>query len=474
VEPGIWCATVLDKLGVSAWTSTPFRLAALSIAAFLLSAAGIVGFLFWQTNSLLTEQVLSGLRAEVQELRHVEAAAGSASVAEAVKARARPVGPGLYFVADRMGRKRAGNLSRVPPEIESEGGGTFRYEREAGDQRLAVAVPVTFSDGTRLIVGRDIEEQRGFVHRMRTVFLLSFGLLSAAGLAGGLGAGRLLLNRIDQINAASRSIMAGDLSQRVPLAGSNDELDGLAQNLNMMLDRIEQLMSGLREVSDNIAHDLKTPLSRLRNRAEATLRDGGDCDAYRVGLERIIEEADELIKTFNAMLLVARLEAGALDENVEAFDLGGLVRDVAEFYEPVAEEHELDLSVEAVDGIEIVANRHLVSQAVANLIDNAIKYGRPEAGGAGETIRVTLHTTPQAVDIAVADRGPGISVADRERALKRFVRLEASRTKPGTGLGLSLVAAVARLHRGTVRLEDNAPGLRAVLVLPRSSRGTSA
>jgi signal transduction histidine kinase len=470
---------VLDKLDASAWTSTPFRLAALSIAAFLITAVGIVGFLFWQTNNLLTEQVLSGLRAEVQELRHVEAAAGSASVAEAVKIRARPEGPGLYFVADHSGRKRAGNLSRLPPELgQGENGGTFRYEREAGDARLAVAVPVVFSDGTVLLVGRDIEEQRMFANRMRTIFLLSFGFLSLAGLAGGLGAGRLLLNRIDQINAASRQIMAGDLSQRVPLAGSNDELDGLAQNLNAMLDRIEQLMSGLREVSDNIAHDLKTPLSRLRNRAEQTLRDSGDTDAYRSGLERIIEEADELIKTFNAMLLVARLEAGALEGTTEAFDLAELVRDVAEFYEPVAEEQGLDLTVAAEDGVQIVANRHLVSQAAANLIDNAIKYGRPEGKAEGSasipTIAVTLTTTVDAVEIAVADHGPGISTDDRERALKRFVRLEASRTKPGTGLGLSLVAAVARLHHGTVRLEDNAPGLRAVLVLPRASQGTSA
>jgi signal transduction histidine kinase len=466
--------TVLDRLGASAWTSTPFRLAALSIAAFLITAAGIVGFLFWQTNNLLTEQVLSGLRAEVQEMRHIEAAAGSASVAEAVKARARPEGPGLYFFADRTGRKRAGNLSRLPPELEGEAGGTFRYERQAGDQRLAVALPVLFPDGTRLLVGRDIEEQRVFANRMRTVFLLGFSLLSLAGLAGGLGAGRLLLNRIDQINAASRSIMAGDLTQRVPLAGSNDELDGLAQNLNMMLDRIEQLMSGLREVSDNIAHDLKTPLSRLRNRAEATLRDGGDCDAYRAGLERIIEEADELIKTFNAMLLVARLEAGALEGSTEAFDLGSLVRDVAEFYEPVSDEQGLELTVDVGDGPEIVANRHLVSQAVANLIDNAIKYGRPDAAGEHGKISVSLRPLNHDVEIIVADRGPGISADDRERALKRFVRLEASRTKPGTGLGLSLVSAVARLHHGTVRLEDNAPGLRAVLVLPLARQGTSA
>jgi signal transduction histidine kinase len=475
VAQATWCATVLDRLAASAWTSTPFRLAALSIAAFLLTAAGIVGFLFWQTNNLLTEQVLSSLRAEVQEFRHIEAAAGVASVVEAVKARSRPEGPGLYFVADMKGRKRAGNLSRLPPELEAENGGTFRYQREGGEERLAVALPVRFHGGTSLIVGRDIEEQRVFANRMRTVFLLGFGLISAAGLAGGLGAGRLLLNRIDAINAASRSIMAGDLSRRIPLAGSGDELDGLAQNLNMMLDRIEQLMSGLREVSDNIAHDLKTPLNRLRNRAEAALRDPRGTESYREGLERTIEEADELIKTFNAMLLVARLEAGALEGETETFDLGSLVRDVAEFYEPVAEEEGLELRVQAGEGPALLANRHLVSQAVANLIDNAIKYGRPDpAVSESLSIDVSVCTVGPHAEITVADHGPGISAADRERALKRFVRLEASRTKPGTGLGLSLVAAVARLHAGTIRLEENAPGLRAVLVLPLGRTATGA
>ncbi len=287
---------------------------------------------------------------------------------------------------------------------------------------------------------------------------------------------RVVVGRIDEINAAAHSIMAGDLDRRIETRGTGDEIDGLAQNLNAMLDRIEQLMGGLREVSDNIAHDLKTPLTRLRSRAEAALRGKGGDEGYRGGLERILEEADELIKTFNALLLIARLEAGAVEENMEAFDLAELVRDVGELYEPVAEEAGLSLAVEAGIGPRITANRQLIGQAVANLVDNAIKYGvggeRSALPAAPIGVRVRVVEVDDGVEISVADRGPGIAHEDRERALKRFVRLERSRTKPGTGLGLSLVAAVARIHGGGIRLGDSepgarAPGLKVVVWLPK-------
>ena len=232
-----------------------------------------------------------------------------------------------------------------------------------------------------------------------------------------------------------------------------------------MLDRIEGLMSGLREVSDNIAHDLKTPINRLRNSAEAALRDPRGEEAYREGLERTIEKADELIKTFNALLLIARLEAGPLEESLEQFDLGQLVEDVAELYMPAAEEAGFDLTVETAKGMCVSANRQLIGQALANLIDNAIKYS--QIGTSGGAITVSAKPVSNGdIEISIGDKGPGISDTDRARVLKRFVRLEESRTKPGTGLGLSLVAAVARLHGGRIRLEDNRPGLKVVLILP--------
>ena len=266
---------------------------------------------------------------------------------------------------------------------------------------------------------------------------------------------------------ASRTIMVGDLSKRVPVYGSGDEFDRLSENLNVMLERIEQLVAGMREVSDNIAHDLKTPLNRLRNRAEAALREKGSAKSYRLSLESIIEEADDLIKTFNGLLSIARLETGAASGAMEEIDAGALILDVAELYEPAAEDKGLSLSAHAPEGVSLTADRQLIGQALANLIDNAIKYGGD--GGAGGVIEASVAETPDAIEYIISDSGQGIPEQDCERVLKRFVRLEESRSRPGSGLGLSLVAAVAHLHGGEVRLEDNKPGLRAVLSLPRKT-----
>ena len=234
-----------------------------------------------------------------------------------------------------------------------------------------------------------------------------------------------------------------------------------------MLARIEQLMAGLREVSDNIAHDLKTPLNRLRNTAEAALADTRGGPAWREGLEQTIAGADELIKTFNALLLIARLEAGAVDGASAVLDAGEVAAEVADLYEPSAEDAGFSLEVDAGGPAPVRANRHLLAQALANLIENAIKYSGAGAAGGPRDISIRVRALEATVELSVGDRGPGIAPEHRERALRRFGRLDDSRTLPGTGLGLSLVSAVARMHGGSLRLDDNRPGLLVVLSLPR-------
>lgn len=445
-----------------------FRLSALIASLFLLAATLVVGLLFWQTNDLLTDTVVRELRQEAESLKREASDRGIPALATVVTGLSRTSGPGFYFLAGRGGDKLAGNLPSLPSGITTSAqGGVVRLDTDHGE-RLAVLIPVDIGPEASLHIGRDLETHRTFAARIRTTYLWGAAILLLSGIAAGILASRSVLARIEAMTRASRSIMAGDLSRRIPLSGAADELDDLAQSLNAMLERIEQLMSGLKEVSDNIAHDLKTPLNRLRNSAEAALRDPRGPDACREGLEGTIEKADDLIKTFNALLLIARLEAGVVEETAERFDLAALVRDVAELYEPVAEEEGLVLEIETAEGIEIFANRHLIGQAVANLADNAIKYSAKALSDPDKkTIAIRVSTAGDSAEVAVADHGPGIAEADRDRALRRFVRLEKSRTKPGTGLGLSLVTAVARLHKGAVRLEDNRPGLKVVLTVPR-------
>jgi hypothetical protein len=284
------------------------------------------------------------------------------------------------------------------------------------------------------------------------------------------------------MTGTTQRIMAGDLSGRLPVGRSGDELDRLAENLNAMLERIEALMTGLKEVSDNIAHDLKTPLTRLRNRAEEALARSGNEAEYRAALERTIEESDGLIRTFNALLMIARAESGQARGNMDTFDAADVAAGIQELYEPLAEDNEMTLTVDA-SPVPVHGNRELISQALANLVENAIKYGKPDAACAATAacasgsadaagsndIRIVARREGDLALLSVSDHGPGIPEADRKHAVQRFVRLEASRTLPGSGLGLSLASAVATLHGGSLQLDDNHPGLRVTLALPVSS-----
>jgi signal transduction histidine kinase len=288
-------------------------------------------------------------------------------------------------------------------------------------------------------------------------------LILLLGTAGGALMSRNMLRRLDVINRTSGEIIAGDLTRRVPMTGSGDEFDVLAENLNRMLDRIERLMKGLREVTDSVAHDLRTPLNRLRNRLEESVARLNASGAQAGEIERAIAETDHLIATFNALLLIAETDAGTTRAAMSALDLAEVAADVTELYEPLAEERKVALTRILSAAVVIEGNRSLIAQALANLVDNAIKY--TPAGG---RVYIRAAAAGEGVELSVADSGPGIPQADRPRVTERFVRLEASRNSPGTGLGLSLVVAVAHFHKAELILEDNAPtGLKAVLRFPR-------
>jgi signal transduction histidine kinase len=388
-----------------------------------------------------------------------------------VEGRARQPGSNLYLITTFAGETLAGNVGTLAPGVLDRNGWTETVYRRIGaaenTQHRALVRVFQLSGGFRLLVGRDLEERDRLYDVVIAAARWSAALVIVLGLLGGFFVARRVLKRIDAMTETTQKIMAGDLSGRLPIAGTGDELDRLAENLNVMLERIEALMRGFREVSDNIAHDLKTPLTRLRNRAEEALRGGKGEPDYRRALETTIEESDSLIRTFNALLMIARAESGQAAEVAE-FDAAEIARDVGELYEPLAEEKGLALRVDAAVPAPVRGNRELVSQALANLVDNAIKYV-----GAGKRVssEIVLRSVSEGdrILLVVEDQGPGIPEADRGRVVERFVRLEQSRSEPGSGLGLSLASAVARLHGGELKLEDNRPGLRAVLVLPRAS-----
>ena len=463
---------------MDALRSLPVRFALLALGLAVLGATSIGSYVGWRGNQVVTSQALEIIQLDVAGLNREFQTGGVPQLIKAIDARVQ-AGSAMRYLLMEGEQRLGGNLAELPrfqagasvPRSSLQGTFTYSNPSRPTVERLAAGQRIWVSKTLQLIVARDLEDQQSFVRAMQMSLIAGIVGLSALTLAGAWFARQHFANRVDAVTDTARSIMAGDLTQRVPLAGTGDEIDRLSENLNDMLARIAQLMASLREVSDNIAHDLKTPLNRLRNRAEAALRDPAGGPAYRDGLEHTIEEADGLIRTFNALLLIARLEASAVADSMSVLDPAAVVADVAELYQPVAEEAGRTLVVEAQPGCAVKANRQLIGQVVSNLVENAIKYGAPTSNGDGgsvgdSTITISVRPVGHHVDIAVADHGPGIKTADRERALKRFVRLEESRTQPGTGLGLSLVAAVARLHGGSLRLEDNTPGLRIVFSLP--------
>lgn len=457
--------TGLGKL----FRTTAFKLSFAYLVVFTLFAFVTLGYVAWSAEKVLTDQFVSTIENEINGLAEQYRIGGLRRLVNVVDRRSRTPGASLYLVTTELGERVAGNVGALPPGVIDRVGQfeTLYNRTDETDMKpnLALVRVYLLPGGFRLLVGRDIEERirlRDVIHKAIGYSLLFIGVL---GCLGSWFIARRVLKRVDDMTDITRDIMAGDLDGRLKIAGTGDELDRLAENLNDMLDRIGELMRGMREVSDNIAHDLKTPLTRLRNKADEALRTAKTPDELKAALEATIEESDNLIRIFNALLMIARLEAGNAREALADFDAAEAVQDVAELYEAVAEEVGVSLEVSVESGLPIHGSRELLGQAMANLLDNALKYGAAPDGSA-QTIAVSAQRIGQEVRIVVADHGPGIPEEERSHVLERFVRLESARSRPGFGLGLSLAAAVARLHEGRLLMEDNAPGLRVVLILP--------
>jgi signal transduction histidine kinase len=465
--------------------TTAFRLTLVYLFLFALFAASLLGYFAWNTRRMITEQITTTVSAEISEISEIYGRRGLRGLFVTIENRALRPGANLYLVTTPTGQAIAGNVGSLAPGVMgTEGWSETAYRRldEQDNAYHRALVNVTqLSGGFRLLIGRDLEERRRLFGIVAKAAQWSILVVVVLGIAGGIFVARRVLQRIDAMTGTAQRIMAGDLSGRLPVGRSGDELDRLASNLNAMLERIEALMVGLKEVSDNIAHDLKTPLTRLRNRAEEALAKSG-CEAdYRAALERTIEESDGLIRTFNALLMIARAESGQARGNMDNFDAADVAEGIHELYEPLAEDGGMTLRLKA-SSAPLHGNRELISQALANLVENAIKYGKPgdpkpaEKGSVvsldAKQILIEARREGDQVLLAVTDRGPGIPEGERKHAMERFVRLDTSRSQPGSGLGLSLASAVATLHGGELRLGDAYPGLIATLVLPARAAGS--
>ncbi len=442
--------------------STAVRLSALYILLFAICAATLVFYVTAMSERLLTGQIRDAVAQEVTQVQRAYDAGGMNLLLRTMERRARQPGANLYIIAGPSGDILAGNVASVQPGVFEESGWTsvpFMYQRytDSGvEQRhMAIANIFVLDNGLRVLIGRDLGEPERFRVLVRQALMIALAIMGLGAIIIWFGIGRNALKRIDRMSAASKKIMAGDLAQRLPVGGSGDEFDRLSVSLNTMLERIEKLNEGLRQVSDNIAHDLKTPLTRLRNKAADAL-DIEDGEVRRGALEGIISESDQLIRTFNALLMISRVEAGSVAAEMSPIELSAIVADSAELYEPVADEAGMALTSKIEPGIEIQGNRELIGQAIFNLLDNAIKYSA-DTEGAG-SVSVKLSRRPDGTCLSVADHGPGVPADRREDVLKRFVRLDESRSKPGTGLGLSLVEAIMELHGGSLELSDTEPG----------------
>lgn len=447
--------------------TSAFRLSLIYATLFSALSAATLGFIYWSTRDQIESQVDARLRLETDYLINLYKSGALPELLEAIQRRNQIDTYGrFYYLANNEATEITTEKSdeTLPLKLKSVRAHTTRNMGDVADlppgsPRAFNPVRVaetTLSNGLKLTIGHEISDEQALLDHTFTLVAAATGLTLIFSLIGGLWIGTSVLRRIDSVSRTASEIMSGDLSQRLRVTARDDEFDEIATKLNQMLNRIEDLMKSMQQVTNNVAHDLRSPLTRLRNRLEVTLLEERDPENYRLVMDEAIGDADSLIHTFNAMLSIARLEAGIDAAQWNETRIGDLVAELAELYEAVAEEEKgLTFLTDIKSNPRFRCNQHLIAQAVTNLLDNAIKY-TPQPG----TVQLIVEGNDEEFTIVVADDGPGIPEDDRERVFERFVRLENERNSPGNGLGLSLVQAVVRLHAAKLTLEDNDPGLK--------------
>ena len=457
--------------------TTPFRLTLMFLAVFLLAGAALLFYIYAVTAGEVTRRADQEISAEMRSLETVYRQGGVDALNQTLIERTADGRPFLYLLTDKTGM-RTGSIA-ASPFSPGEGAGWKQFRVTETDPNGAVVrqpargEQAILPTGERLFVGADIGQAEFFVVKVVRALQGAGALMVLLGLAGGLLVSRNVSRAMAGLNAVVASVRGGDLHARAKVRGARDEFDELAAGLNDMLDRLERSMAGLRHAGDAIAHDLRSPLTRLRARLEVALIDveAGKGDP-KAALAQALDDAEGVLRTFSAVLAIARLQATGSAPDPATFDPAELAAGVAELYEPVCEEKGLEFRAELTPQLTARGNREFVAQAVANLLDNAVKYTPP---GGAVVLRVRRRSSGE-IEFSVTDTGPGVPEADRARIVQRFVRLENSRNLPGAGLGLSLVAAVAEAHRGRLEIDegpgivgDSGPGLRVALVLPRAA-----
>ncbi|MBL4890436.1 MAG: HAMP domain-containing histidine kinase [Rhizobiaceae bacterium] len=451
--------------------TTAIRLSLIYALIFGVLAVAIIFYMTGSTIKIFEAQIETSINSEVLKLEQVFVAGGVNRLVVEMERRSRGPGANLYIVTNPAGVIIAGNVANIQSGVLDQVGWTgkpFQYSKFNNNQNnkyLAIARVVEISNGMHFLIGRDISQSETFGKVVKRALIFSLVAMVLLGLLTWFFVGRRALKRIDMVSRSTNRILAGDRSERLPLSGGGDEFDRLSNGMNHMLDQINHLDEGLKQVSDNIAHDLKTPITRLRNKAETALSGKMTAANGRKALASVVEECDTLIKTFDALLMIARVESGSTTAKFTRLNLSEILEDIAELYEPLAQENGLDFKIDIATDIMVSGNRELLSQAMANLIDNAMKYSTKKKGEQA-SIQINLQRDAKGALISVSDNGPGIPQDKRDHVMERFTRLEKSRTRPGNGLGLSLVKAVVQLHKGTIVLGDNQPGLVVTMSFP--------